>query len=312
MSMRILPLNNISFRNNNISGSNSQLKTSNVKEEEHKIGNLSKLAIGLSGSAALGVATYYMFRGKPSVVSKNTETINNSKVEELILATLSKVKSNVEDLTSKTVLKLKNGGYSVKYSSPVKEDTDALRDIFIFDKSGNLERRVISKFDAKTKEVTHFIYKGDEAQITGLQEDIDKAFLVKEVKIEDFKPFIKERLEQNIYITNKDNTLTQYQDFYRNGKLYERYVYNNHVGELRDTDKVLRYNFAYDNGNFASVAKQDVLKDGHQHGIYKNASFEPFPIWVKNNGDKEFKELKDVYTFESLCEFDSKFNPDNL
>lgn len=301
--MRISPIHNITFKSNN------EIKQSKPSDNEKGLNNSAKLALGVSGGAALGVAAYFLFRGKP-VEKNNSQAVKQA--EDAITQTLSKVKSDIEDLSSKLVIKLKNGGTKVQFSTPVKEDADALRDILIFDKFGNLEQRVVSKFDAASKETIHSIFKGDACQIIDKPDELDRAFLVKEIKIENFKPFMDDRLERNTIIKHADNTVTQYQDFYRKSKLYERYVYNNYDGELRDTDKVVRYNFAYDNGNLTSVARQDIYKDGHQHGVYSDKGFDPFPIYIKKNGEKDFQVLKDIYTFEPLCRFDSKFNPDNL
>lgn len=301
--MRISPIHNITFKSNN------EVKQSKPSDNEKGLNNSTKLALGVSGGAALGFAAYFLFKGK-SVEKNNSQAVKQA--EDAITQTLSKVKSDIEDLSSKFVLKLKNGGTKVQFSTPVKDDADVLRDILIFDKFGNLEKRVVSKFDAASKETIHSIFKGDACQIIDKPDELDRAFLVKEIKIENFKPFMDDRLERNTIIKHADNTVTQYQDFYRKGKLYERYVYNNYDGELRDTDKVVRYNFAYDNGNLASVARQDIYKDGHQHGIYSDKDFDPFPIFIKKNGEKDFQELKDIYTFEPLCEHDKRFNPDNL
>lgn len=302
--MRISPLRNISFKNNN------DVKPTEPSDNKKGLSNSAKLALGIGGGMALGAATYFIFRGKPQVKPEIAKPID--KIPEQINQTLSKFKSDIENLSSKTVVKLKNGGTKVQYSTPLKEDADTLRDILIFDKSGNLEKRIVSKFDAETKETVHRIFKGDASQIIDKPDEIDREFLVKEITIGNFKPFLADRLERNTVIKHADNTVTQYQDFYRKSKLYERYVYNNYDGELRDTDKVVRYNFAYDNGNLTSVARQDISKDGHQHGVYSNNGFDPFPIYIKKNGEKDFQVLKDIYTFEPLCRFDSKFNPDNL
>ena len=302
--MRISPLRNISFKNNN------DVKQTEPSDNKKGLSNSAKLALGIGGGMALGAATYFIFRGKPQVKPEIAKPID--KIPEQINQTLSKFKSDIENLSSKTVVKLKNGGTKVQYSTPLKEDADTLRDILIFDKSGNLEKRIVSKFDAETKETVHRIFKGDASQIIDKPDEIDREFLVKEITIGNFKPFLADRLERNTVIKHADNTVTQYQDFYRKSKLYERYVYNNYDGELRDTDKVVRYNFAYDNGNLTSVARQDISKDGHQHGVYSDKGFDPFPIYIKKNGEKDFQVLKDIYTFEPLCRFDSKFNPDNL
>ena len=61
MSMRITPLNNISFKNNNIQSKEGK---GNQEEKSKGLSNSAKLGIGLLGSAALGFATYYIFKGK--------------------------------------------------------------------------------------------------------------------------------------------------------------------------------------------------------------------------------------------------------
>uniref|UniRef100_UPI00402788FD hypothetical protein n=1 Tax=Candidatus Stercorousia sp. TaxID=3048886 RepID=UPI00402788FD len=75
--MRITPLNNISFKNNNIQSKESK---GNQEEKSKGLSNSAKLGIGLLGSAALGFATYYIFKGKnlsESVKSSNTSEIEN-------------------------------------------------------------------------------------------------------------------------------------------------------------------------------------------------------------------------------------------
>ena len=108
MSMRILPLNNISFKSNNVQAKESE---KSLEEKSKGLSNSAKLGIGLLGSAALGVATYYIFKGK----NLSGTTKSNINAEQVINNTLSSLKSDIEDLSSKYVKKLPNGGYKVKY-----------------------------------------------------------------------------------------------------------------------------------------------------------------------------------------------------
>lgn len=303
MSMRILPLNNLSFRSNNL-----QTKDSIKQPEKNSkgISNSAKLGIGLLGSAALGFATYYIFKGKNSSGAlKSSNTIENS-----INNTLASLKSDIEDLSSKYVQKLKNGGYKVQFSTPVAENKDVLQDVLLFDNTGKLQKRVVSKFDSQTNSTTHRLYKGHAEQIIEKPHDIDSSYLIKEVTVENFEPFIKDSVSRNV-IVRRGNLSTQYQDYFRKGKLYERSVYNEKL-DTPDAIEVTRYNYAYENGKYAGIAKQSLYKDGHQHGVYSNGKFEPFPISIKNLEDKDFSVNNQVYSVESLYEYDKRFNPDNL
>ena len=304
--MRISPLNSITFSNN-------QGVIQSVQEgasDKKKMDNSYKLAIGISSSAAIGLASYFIFRRKPQAAVENKPVVIN-EADNLINKTLSKLKSDVEDLSSKFVIKLKNGGTKVQYSTPVNDDVDTIRDILIFDKDGNLNRRVVSKFDAKSKTTVHRVFKGDAEHLSEKPDEINRHFLTKEITIENYKPFMRDIIERNFFVRTSDNNQIHYQDFYRKGKLFERTIYKDKLGSNQDTESVVRYNFAYDKGELSAVAKQDLFKDGHQHGIYQNGGFDPFPILVKNKGEKDFKDIK-IYTFEPLCEHDARFNPDNI
>lgn len=303
MSMRISPLNNLSFKNNNV-----QTKDSIKQPEKNSKGmsNSAKLGFGLLGSTALGFATYYIFKGKNlSGVKKQSNSIENS-----INNTLAGLKSDIEDLSSKYVQKLKNGGYKVQFSTPVEENKDVLQDVLLFDNAGKLQKRVVSKFDSKTNSTTHKLYKGEVEQIIEKPNDIDSDCLIKEVTVENFEPFIKDSVSRNV-IVKRGNLSTQYQDYFRNGKLYERSVYDEKLNNP-DAIEVTRYNYAYENGKYAGVAKQSLYKDGHQHGVYSNGKFEPFPISIKKVEDKDFSVNNQAYSIESLYELDQRFNPSNL
>lgn len=56
-SMRISPIHNITFKSNN------EIKQSKPSDNEKGLNNSAKLALGVSGGAALGVAAYFLFRG---------------------------------------------------------------------------------------------------------------------------------------------------------------------------------------------------------------------------------------------------------
>ena len=102
-----------------------------------------------------------------------------------------------------------------------------------------------------------------------------------------------------------------YQQFFHKNKIYETSVYNDAFGEFFDTERVTRYNFAYENGKVVGVAKQLLSENGSQHGIYQDGTFIPYPIMVKMKGDKEFHKV-DAYTTEALFEIDKRFDPKNI
>lgn len=100
----------------------------------------------------------------------------------------------------------------------------------------------------------------------------------------DTKPF--EGVEKLKYAIIEEGKGRTYQKFYHNDKVYETNVYDDLLDEYYETPRVTRYNFAYENGSIVGVAKQDLEKDGFQHGIYKDGGFDPFPIMVKMKGEK--------------------------
>ena len=153
------------------------------------------------------------------------------------------------------------------------------------------------------------MFQGTPQQILENSANIDDSCLVKEIILEDFKPFMGDRLERNVRIKKSNNTQILYQDFISKGKIYERYVYNE---GLNDINKVTRYNFAYTDGKLCAAAKQDIYKDGHQNGIYSKGKFNPFPIYIRNLGNKKYTVAKDSYSIEALYELNKGFDPDNL
>lgn len=125
----------------------------------------------------------------------------------------------------------------------------------------------------------------------------------------DTKPF--EGVEKLKYAMIEEGKGRTYQKFYHNDKVYETNVYDDLLDEFYETPRVTRYNFAYENGSIVGVAKQDLEKDGFQHGIYKDGGFDPFPIMVKMKGEKEFHKV-DAYTADALFELDKRFDPQNM
>ena len=202
-----------------------------------------------------------------------------------------------------------NGVLKVQFISTV-DSTDALLDTLIFDPSGKLQKRVVSKFDPQENSITHKLYKGDVEQIVVNPNSIDNKYLIKEVTVENFEPFVQDTLARNI-IVKRNNVQNEYQDYFRKGKLYERSVYNEDLNN-KDAIEVTRYNYAYENGNYVATAKQTVCKDGQQHGVYKDGKFESYPVSIKKVEDKEFSVADSAYSVESLYEVDKRFNPDNL
>lgn len=123
--------------------------------------------------------------------------------------------------------------------------------------------------------------------------------------------------EKLITITNKNNGITRtYQNFYRNGKLYETNlsvdIPKNGSHSIIDS----RVNYAYDDkGNLEFIARQ-ILGRTDNKGSYHNFDinnktkpFEPFPIIVKSVKEDKAKVVSGVYTFEDLCEYNSAFDP---
>lgn len=123
--------------------------------------------------------------------------------------------------------------------------------------------------------------------------------------------------EKLITITNKHTgASTTFQNFYRNGRLYEKNVSVDIPKDGYNLMTDTRLNYAYDeNGNVEFVSRQVLGKTDNKGNYYnfdinnKTKSFEPFPIFIKAVNEKEAKLLKGVYTFEDLCEYNSAFDP---
>lgn len=122
-------------------------------------------------------------------------------------------------------------------------------------------------------------------------------------------PFVG--VEKNISVDYNNGTGRTYQRFYHKDKIYETSIYDELTDDSHDILKLTRYNYAYENGRLVGVAKQDIDKDGHHWGIYHDGRFDPFPIFVKMKGDKEFRQVP-VYTPDALFELDGRFDPYNM
>lgn len=335
--MKISALNSIGFKHN--PDINNKVQKNNSSNYKTHLTNTQQLAIGLSGAVALGFATYFIFRGKikPKKISEKVLNVSNStnkypsvppeKKREIsqeeqkliyenpkIIELLNNFRTYIDDKGSRIVSKLKNSTLKVEYSHSSKGKPDYMRDILIFDNDGKLKLRYFSKYDKEAEAVIHRTYRGSEEEIFAvLPDQIDAKNLTTEVFAGISKPFVyEEGTERTIRIISQDHSPKTIQNFYRNGKLYESYVYVDKQTEKEVNSMIVRYNYAYENGKVIAVAKQDLLKDGHQHGIFVNGLFEPFPIFIRYISDKEYKQIENIFTFERLCERDSRFDPLNL
>ena len=257
-----------------------------------------------------GRSVYKVNLETPGIIEFNRSeyACENGKISNTLNKSL-KFKSDVEHLLLNNVLKSPNGAFKAQFVSTI-DSKDALLDTLIFNPSGDLQKRVVSKFDPQTNSIIHKLYQGDVEQIINKPNSIDNKCLIKEVTVEDFEPFIQDTLARNI-IVKRENSQKQYQDYFRKAKLYERSVYDEDL-KKKDAIEVTRYNYAYENGNYIATAKQSVYKNGHQHGVYKDGKFEVFPMYIRKKGEQNFSELKDAYSADSLRDFDSTFDPYNL
>lgn len=240
---------------------NANNKPENKKNSMSGISG-TKLAYGIAGLAAIGIATFAILKGK----KPSGKVINEAATtaEENIKGA-SKAADNI--VNSSDIVKV----IPEEEAQPVIGQT-----------AKELKASVITKTEVKP-----FSHKG----------------------IGETEPF--EGVEKLIYTDNKDGTGRTYQRFYNKDRLYEYNIYDEILGETPSTKKVTRYNLAYENGRIVGVAKQDVFKDGLQHGEYKDNGFDTFPIMVKMKGDKDFQDAK-VYTSDALFELDERFSPYNL
>lgn len=257
------------------------------------------LGLGISSSVALGLATYFMFRTKP--IKKNI--LIKQKALNSMNDTLSKVQTDIKDLNSKLLFKLANGGVKVQYSTPVANNCNYKRDIFIFDKFGILNKRIISEFDANSKTTTHHTYKGKSSQIIGKPSEIPEEFLVKKVTIgpyDNFSAYMPGGKQRFISVALQGNNEKTYMSFYTSGmKLHQLNIYEEHVL----TDNLInhvQYDYAYDkDGKLAGYAKQHIVADG------KDCTGN---LQIKMQDGKKIKSdfIDDLYKEEP------RFNPKNF
>lgn len=122
-----------------------------------------------------------------------------------------------------------------------------------------------------------------------------------------------EGVEKLIFVSYGDGTGRVNDRTYFKDKLFEVSVHENifKKDDLPDTKQVVRYNFAYENGKIAGVAKQAIFNHGDVYGIFHGQDWEPFPLLVKMKGEKEFKAA-DCYTINELMKQDTRFDPFNF
>lgn len=240
MKVNAIKLNNYAqfFRANNKPAEENNNKNKNTG---------TKLAYGVAGLTAIGIATYAILKGR-----KPSEKVINETV------------SGAEDTIKGT--------------------------------AGNAEDLIHSAAETIKPKNTAGITKTENKPFSRLG-------------IGETEPF--DGIEKLISVDFNDGTGRTYQRFYHKDKVYEYNVFEEILGETPSTKNITRYNFAYENGRLIGAAKQDVYKEGLQHGEYLNNDFNPFPIMIKMKGDKEFRESK-VFTTDALFDLDKRFNPENL
>lgn len=291
--MRILPLNNITFK------SSTNVRQASAEENKHTgLSNSAKLAAGIGLSAASAAALYFIFRKPPVKAS-----IDYEKSFNLVNDTLSKLQSDVENKNSKLVAKLNNGWLKVQYSDSANATSDLRRDILIFDKLGDLRKRIVSTYDAETNKITHYSYQGRTNEIIRKPSDIPSDCLVKKVEIENFTEFnayVPHGKQKSIYVWTDKNRRKAYMIYYNhNLKAHELNIYDENV-----TDDILfnhtKYDFAYNNdGTFAGYAKQSIINDRLDEEYN-------FNVYMKDG-----KKCESSY-IDNLYDEDPRFNPKNF
>lgn len=121
-----------------------------------------------------------------------------------------------------------------------------------------------------------------------------------------------EGIEKLIYVDYGDGTSRVYDRRYFKDEISESVVHENVLKNGESfTIQTVRYNFAYENGKIAGVAKQAIYNNGDVYGIYQGKEWEPFPLMVKMKGEKEFKHAGS-YTLSELMQKDPRFDPFNF
>lgn len=292
--MRILPVNQISFKNNK----NIKKQKPDNDKKSTGLSNTAKLSLGIGTSIAASAALYFVFRKTPS---KTDIEYNNSI--KLVNDTVAKLQSEIEDKSQKLVVKLRNGGLKIQYSTPVKEGSDFERDMLIFDKSGMLKKRIISKYNAEANTTTHWTYEGNTSDVIKHQSKISSNCLVKKVEIgayEDFNAYVPNGKQKLISVFYDEQNVKTHMNFYNNNmKLHQMNVYEENP-KLDELINRTEYNFAYDSdGKFAGYTKQN-----HVNNFIETV--DDLHIYMKDG-----KEYKSEY-IDNLYVVEPRFEPKNF
>lgn len=283
---------------------NAPVFNANSKPENNKGTNSvisgKNIAIGIAGIAAIGIATFAILKGKKPSAKAINETAQNiekaankadNATESVVTTAINKSKPEIIESAIEPLEKTHQEAAEIIIEPLQKTQADTVETVIpqqqiIAPQKAEAEK-VIEKFKVTNTETKTFSQTG----------------------IGESEPF--EGVEKLIYVDYQNGKGRTYQQFYHNNKIYEYNVYDEILGENALTNKITRYNIAYENGKFAGVAKQDIYKDGLQHGEYKDNGFDPFPVMVKMKGDKDFHDAQ-VYTSDALFELDKRFSPYNL
>lgn len=293
--MRVYNIQNISFK----SGVNKNNTNHNMPTQD-KQKNIVRLGVGVTSSVLLGTAAYFVFRKSPS---DSVKTLEND-ILQLVEPSISNLKTEVKDLSSKFVQKLHNGDLKVQYSSPVQENENFIRDIFIFDKDGKLYKRLVTRFDAKSQVKTHDFYKGDASSLLSYPSDIPSEYLVKKVKISPFEnidDYVENGQFKQIivseYNSGKKKVLAAY--YTPNLKIHELNIFEKNMNTSK-TENYSQYNFAFnDDGKYAGYSKRVVISGGNKNDSH---------LIIKMLDGKN----KNSDTIEKLYDEDPRFNPKNF
>ena len=293
--MRVYNIQNISFK----SGVNKNNTKPNMPTQD-KQKNIVRLGVGVTSSVLLGTAAYFVFRKSPS---DSVKTLEND-ILQLVEPSISNLKTEVKDLSSKFVQKLHNGDLKVQYSSPVQENENFIRDIFIFDKDGKLYKRLVTKFNAKSQVKTHDFYKGAASSLLSYPSDIPSECLVKKVKISPFEnidDYVENGQFKQIivseYNSGKKKVLAAY--YTPNLKIHELNIFEKNMNTSK-TENYSQYNFAFnDDGKYAGYSKRVVISGGN-----KNDSHLIIKMLDGKNNNSD--------TIEKLYDEDPRFNPKNF
>lgn len=163
--MKISAISNVNFKQSTVQPNEKP------KEEKQGLSITAKTLIGAGVVAAGTLAVYFITRNSKAA-QKTAEKVSENvgaeasktaeplqKLNDKIENALKELKSEIQDLSKRTVSKLKNDKTKVVYNST--KDGKELSETLIFDKNNDVTHRIIREFTPETGEEMKIVYKGD-------------------------------------------------------------------------------------------------------------------------------------------------------